>query len=394
MDTLSNREFQELLEFGSPQCVSLYMPTHRTGREERQDPVRLKNLLGEAKEQLLERGADSRQLEPMLRPAESLLADTNFWQNQDDGLALFIGPSFFRRYRLPREFVPQAVVGTRFYLKPLIPLSGIMPFFLVAVSQHAVRLFRCTRYDFEEVHLEDVPRDLSEALMLDVTGTQLNRRVGQNRGGDWALNRNTAAGGHPGSFHGQTPWDDKKKEYITQFMHRIDERLHAYLDGSNSPLVFAGVDYLFPLYRQANSYPYLLDSSVEGNPEGLGTGEMHRQARELVLPHFLRAQQDTLERYRELAGSRTQRTAEDIRTIVPAAFHGQVAQLLVDENAQVWGRYDQEHESVAVDPQRERDDEELVDLAAAQTLRNGGTVYALDTAGMPAGTAAAAILRY
>ena len=33
-------------DMGSP-CVSIYMPTHRVGREMQQDPIRLKNLLSE-----------------------------------------------------------------------------------------------------------------------------------------------------------------------------------------------------------------------------------------------------------------------------------------------------------------------------------------------------------
>lgn len=39
--------------------------------------------------------------------------------------------------------------------------------------------------------------------------------------------------------------------------------------GTNMPpLVLAGVEYLLPIYRRANTYPYLLDGGVTGNPEG------------------------------------------------------------------------------------------------------------------------------
>jgi hypothetical protein len=34
-------------------CISIFMPTHRLGREVQQDPIRLKNLLGEAEEHSL-----------------------------------------------------------------------------------------------------------------------------------------------------------------------------------------------------------------------------------------------------------------------------------------------------------------------------------------------------
>ncbi len=38
-------------------CISLYLPTHRAGRKETQeDPIRLKNAVAEAKEQLTQAG--------------------------------------------------------------------------------------------------------------------------------------------------------------------------------------------------------------------------------------------------------------------------------------------------------------------------------------------------
>ena len=46
MDIFTRSELEQLMRKEQQWCVSIYMPTHRTGSEAQQDPVRLKNLLG------------------------------------------------------------------------------------------------------------------------------------------------------------------------------------------------------------------------------------------------------------------------------------------------------------------------------------------------------------
>ncbi|MBE0698970.1 MAG: hypothetical protein IH586_18790, partial [Anaerolineaceae bacterium] len=52
MDILTKAELEQLMRKEQQWCVSFYMPTHRTGVEIQQDPIRLKNLLGEAEKRL------------------------------------------------------------------------------------------------------------------------------------------------------------------------------------------------------------------------------------------------------------------------------------------------------------------------------------------------------
>ena len=42
MDILKQKDLQQLLETSEELCVSMYMPTHRVGREQQQDPIRFK----------------------------------------------------------------------------------------------------------------------------------------------------------------------------------------------------------------------------------------------------------------------------------------------------------------------------------------------------------------
>src|SRR5699024_1298238 len=95
-------------------CVSIYLPTHKMGEEVQQDPIRLKNLLTEAEEQLKERELASQDIEKLLEGPRKLLDQPLFWQHNDKGLALFISNEDFDYYRIPHTFKERVMVGNHF----------------------------------------------------------------------------------------------------------------------------------------------------------------------------------------------------------------------------------------------------------------------------------------
>ncbi len=366
-------------------CVSIFMPTHRAGRETQQDPLRLKNLLGEAEARLIDAGLRSPVAREMLEPAQALLDDSAFWRHMSDGLALFAAPGQFHTYRLPLDLEELLVVAPRFHLKPLLPFfSGDGHFFVLALSQDHVRLLEGTRHSVDEIELEGVPTSMAEALPHEdlQAHLQFQTRTGMaQEGGD------RAAG-----FHGHHP-DDETKNRILRYFHRVDEGLQDVLRNERSPLVLAGVDYLLPIYREANSYRHLVDDEgITGNPEEMRAEELHAPAWEIVEPRFAAAQRKARDAYAQEAG--TGRTSTRLAEVVPAAHYGRVDVLWVALDTQIWGRFDPEAGNLQRREDPEPGDEDLLDLAALQTLSNGGTVYAVDAAGVPGGGPLAALLRY
>jgi hypothetical protein len=122
MDILKQKDLQQLLETSGEWCVSIYMPTHRMGREQQQDPIRFKNLVAGVQEELFEYGLSKPDVQELMRPVESLLTDGDFWQHQSDGLAVFLSPGFSQIYRLPSTFDELVSIGNNFHIKPLLPL--------------------------------------------------------------------------------------------------------------------------------------------------------------------------------------------------------------------------------------------------------------------------------
>jgi hypothetical protein len=71
MDILRRDELNELVEIRSDICVSIYLPTHPSMPETQQDPIRFKNLLARAKDQLIEMSIETAKVDQLLRPAHA-----------------------------------------------------------------------------------------------------------------------------------------------------------------------------------------------------------------------------------------------------------------------------------------------------------------------------------
>jgi hypothetical protein len=389
MKPLSIDEIKTLVENAQSPCVSLYMPTQKAGPETRQNPIRFKNLIREAGERLTEMGMDETKAIEFLQPAKEL--DTNeFWQHQDVGLAIFISPSVFRYYQLPMEFQELVVVSNQFHLKPLLHLvNNDGRFFVLALSQDNVRFFEGTHYNIQEVEVENMPKSLDEALLYDETAKEGQRRMGTSRGGT------ANPFSQPGEFHGQgSPDRDEHQKDILQFFHAIDNALHEKLRDEKAPLLLAGVEYLFAIYREANSYKHLLEEGIHANVDIIKLEELHEQAWQIVEPMYTQSHEAILELYQQIAGEGTGRASSDLKEIIPAAYYQRVDYLLVPVGQHVWGSFDPETMAVNLHSEPQPDDQDVLDFAAIHTLLNGGAVYTVDPGELPDGIPAAAIFRY
>ena len=362
--------------------ISIYMPTHRTV-DVKQDPIRLNNLLREGEKRLIDNGLRAKDARQLLEPAQNLLTDDFFWRHQSESLAIFSSPGIFRSFRLPYNFQELVVVGEHFHIKPLLPLlSSDGLFYVLAVSQNETRLLQCSRYSVRTITPEGIPESLAEALKYDESERQLQFHTGTS----------TGPGRRSAIFHGQGVGTDDAKDNILRYFKQIDHGLRELLREEQAPLVIAGVDYLHPIYRQANSYPHLLQEGIQGNVDETSPEGLQQQAWSVVQPYFQREQLEAVKHYHEAAG--TGLSASDVEQVILAGYDGRIATLFVALGVQQWGKFDAEQRKVHLYKEAEPGTQDLLDLAAAHTLTHGGTVYAVETGKVPSHTAVAAIFRY
>ncbi len=390
MDHVTKDDLTTLIDRQGKWCVSIYMPTVRAGTETQQNPIRFRNLLREAEERLVDLGMRAPEAQEMLKPLDDLQNDIHFWRHQSDGLAVFLCEGEVRSFRVPVDFRERVVVNERLYIKPLLPLfSGDGRFYILAISQDQIRLLEGTRDSVAEVELTGVPESMAEALWPDDPERQLQFRTirSQPRGG---------TGGTEGTvaFHGHGVGDELDKQDIKRYLQKVDRGLMDKLADERAPLLLAGVDYLLPIYREATKYQYLLDEGLTGNPDNLSARELHAQAWELVKPVFTKAQADAAARYHEHAGRDDGQASNDLKTVLRAAHEGRIDVLFVAVGAQEWGQFRTHSFNVHVHPEMQPGDQDLIDLAAVQTVVNGGTVYAVEQDEVPGGGPIAAVFRY
>jgi hypothetical protein len=382
VDVLSRDDLDLLIQQPRSTCVSLYMPTHRSGPETQQDPIRLKNLIGRAEESLVGTGIRHQDASGVLHPARELIDDGAFWRHQSGGLALFLRAEWFRCYRLPLDLEELVVVSDRFHVSPLLPLlTGDGRFFVLALSENEARLLVGTRSAVHVVNVPGLPAGVTDALRYDDPQRELGSHA--------------AASGGPGArvvVHGQGIGEEVQKERLGRYLQAVDGALRPSLREQEAPLVLAGVEYVRAMYRNINTYPHLLEAGISGSPDRTSSEELHRAAWALVEPLFARGRDEAVAAYREALG--TGRASDNLEEVLTAAEAGRIDVLFVPTGLHVLSA---PHGSAGVahaDGGQELGGRDLIEQAVVRTMLNGGTVYAVPEGEMPKRAPVAALFRY
>lgn len=370
--TLDRKQLKQLADCKSAPAVSLYLPTHRTGRETRQDPIRLKNLLKDAEQQLESQGHDAATRQQVLAAAEQIPEEVtdDFWRNGRDGLALLLDSDKSLCFKLPIDVPEVAAVGEGFVLGPLVRyLQGDGHYYVLAASQNSLRMLSGDKHHLDEIEVDSLPEDFRDALNIDEYQSSLQ------------FHSHTTGTGSDAIYHGHGggEGEDKKKQLL-EYFHRIDKPLSRFLNDERAPLVFAGVEYLFPIFQQACSYDHLLDKPLAGNPDDRSAEELHTGTWEIAAPYFQSRMAEQIERFGTAKAGDF--GSDKVEEIDQAATRGQIATLFVAQSA-----YDQAQGS---------SDGNLKKVASVcnQTLLTDGEVFICDDSQMPTESSMAAIYRF
>jgi hypothetical protein len=377
-------EIGSLAEWEGGPCSTIMIATHRTGREASGDPIRYRNQLRRAQEQLAARGLRGTKALRLLDPALKLSEDPFFWEHQDEGLAVFTCQEWSRHFCIPYTLPEISIVQDRPYLVPLFPLLGAEDvFYVLASSQTKTRLLKGSRYHIQDRPLEVV--GINEALGTEPREEHLQFHTAAPSG----------ARGQGTVYHGQGGPSEEAKERLLAYFRMIDDRVsQVMVNGlAPAPLILAMVDYLQPIYRQASKYKNILSDGITGNPDELSENALHQAAWNIVAQYSLQPQREAIATYLRLAGSG--HTSSDITEILRAAHEGRVASLLMSKLIQQWGVFDSEtNDTLLLGDAPGSIGEELLNLAAVQTILHGGQVYTLGMDQTFGESPLAAVFRY
>jgi hypothetical protein len=219
----SRSDLDELVAMDARPALSIYFPTHIAGREIRQDPIRLKNLLSSAADRLAATWRRP-EIEDFLGPAESLVGDEEFWRHQQQGLAAFLAP------------VSTASTNSRFRFRRRASSATI------SISSPC---FRCSRTPAHSGCSRSAP-----ATPASTRGP----------GGNFPKTRGSicrrASAAKAQSF-GDHP-DQIRKEELLEFLHRVVLPVEPLIKRSPAPVIVAGAS------RAPRAFP--ADRRMEGDP--------------------------------------------------------------------------------------------------------------------------------
>jgi hypothetical protein len=388
-DLLSREAVRGLIELEQSPALSIYFPTVRGAVEPEENSLRLKDAIRSARLKLKAFGRRPQSIDAFFDPLETLRDDTGFWRHQTEGLALFRTDRTLEQFRLPFPPEAEASLGHGFHIKPLLPALGTSGyFFILALSQNAIRLLRATRFGAEEVDLTgiDMPRSLADALRYDdLERPDLQSHSGARAGGRSRHDsRGTIFGGRVGS--------EEHKEQVRRFVKGVDRGLHQVLKARREPLIVACVEYEFPLFKEVTSYRQLLKEHIEGSPDGIHAQALVASARPIVDAHHDSALHHVAEQFGNSQG--TGLASSDIAEVTLAALDGRVDSLFARRDDAVWGTADYGARSVTIHDGPGDGSIDLTDTAARATLLNRGRVYVVENDRMPVDASTAALFRY
>jgi hypothetical protein len=384
MEHISNEKFSQLAQVHQPHCISIFIPTHRAGMEvnENIDQKHLKNKIKTVREELRTYQLKDQDIDKILKPAEDLLEDSGFWNLLSEGLAIFIHPGFFEYYTLPVSFEPYTYISDHFYLKPLIPyLNDDGHFFLLTLSQNEVKVYEGFPHELRHLVIEELlPARLEEVVGFDYQQKNLQWRSGQTEYGGTI-------------FHGHGAATEMAKKEMHKYFRAVNDGLMKYLYDKNYPLVVATVDYLFPIFKEANDYKHLFHDFIPGNPEHEKPQQLHQKAKAVLADYFNKKRIEKVKAFE--AAMSINRAAYKEEEVVQVALNQRVDTLFIRKGDDLWGKFDPENQQVLFSDGKSNQNVSLTNLAAVHTILNRGTVYLQDSDQMPEpATKLNALLRY
>lgn len=372
LETLTRADLTALASYRGP-ALSLLLPTPWRGSEARQVAIALKVLLRDAEEQAAARGPAAEIAAELLDPIRALIDEAGFWRRTGRGAALFSAPGLFRAFRLIEPAPSRAVLGERFFLRPLLGRLDDVAFRVLAISRNRVRLLEGGPESLSELDLGPMPGSFDEALgeLQLYRGLQHHSATPAGRGRRSVI------------FHGHGAGDEENLEDdLFRYFRLVADGLRQRLGENGPPLVIAAAAEHLPLLGRARLPGTVLDDAVAGNPDHLSEHELHGLAWPVVEAWARGADATEVERVHGCS-DRTRLTSE-VSAVLRAAAAGRIDTLLTARGAELWGTFETATQATVVHTTPEPGDEELINRAACETLLGRGAVHELAAEELPA----------
>jgi len=372
----------EFLTARKPPCLSLYQPTFRHHPDNRQDPIRFRNLV-KRMEDSLARKYSSSETRAFLEPFRALAADRAFWNHALDGLAVLSSPGLFKVFKLQRPVPERAVVADSFHIKPLMRIfQSADRYQVLGLNREGIKLFEGNRDALDEIEpAPGVPRTIIEALGKELTEPHLT-----------VASYGLGAGKTP-MRHGHGGKKDEVDKDAERFFRVVDRAiLEHHSRPSGLPLLLAALPEHGALFRKVSRNPQLADEGIDIHPDSLTADALRDRAWRAFEPRFRARLAGLVE---EFGAARAKGIgSDDPAQAAEAAAAGRVATLLIEAGRQVSGRIDAATGRIETADPADPEVDDLLDDLGELVLKRGGQIVIVPSERMPTRTGIAATYRF
>lgn len=374
---VNESKISELINKKGNLLITVTMPTHKSGEDTKQDPIRFKNLLSEAANKLEKKGMKEAEIDNFLNEARELLEKPLFWSHTDRGLAVYISDSGFEYFKVPYDLESMAYVNDHYLITPLLPMMSLDGTFCVlAVSRQNARLLHCTRNETEDITPENVSTSVEEYLEVDPQKQ---------------LQFHSGAKGQSAMFFGHNANEEDKMVVVEQYFRELEKGITPIMRDRNDPLVLIGLNENLVMYDKINNYGRLVGDKINHNPDELSDTELKNKGWEVIKKHFLKDMYESLKQFPEKG---TDRVSNNLSEIAEATVMGRSQTVFISRGEKKWGMYDPEEHTLHYSNNPGLEDVELLNWLSITAHKTGSKVYVLPKEDMPMRSMVAAEYRF
>jgi hypothetical protein len=299
---MNRSDIQRLQAVRGFPAVTIYAPTHRSYPDNQQDPVRVRNLVKEAKERLAMEA--EKPIANALGEALDEVVETIDFEHTLDGLGIFVGDNVSAVHLMPFRTEAQVVVDETFATRNLVHALNRSPRYRVlSLSEKPTRL-----YEGMHTYLEEVT-DHRFPLV--------------NEGPD-------GAGPVKGTPHGNSALrDERHRAFFREVSRRVSE-LHAM---EPLPIVLVGIERYQAFFREvAANTPHgdAIVATVTGSHDKTPAHELGQKVWPTVVEWIESRKAARLTELEQAVGAG--RSASGLQQVWRAAKENRGAVLLVEED--------------------------------------------------------------
>jgi hypothetical protein len=345
-------------------AVTITLPTHRSAPENRQDPIRVRNLVEQATNRLLGE-FNKREIEVLVGRLQAL-AESIEYRNTLDGLALFVTHEFSQLVYLPFSLKERVAVDDTFFLRDLVFAMNRTPrYWVLALSEKPTRLFEATRENLVEIREGGFPM------------------VHERPGGEEPL---------PGGFGVRK--SAHRDERHRQFFRDIDAALKPFLADDPLPLAVVGVDRYLSFYSEVSDHKNAVTTTLTGSHDKTSAHELGKLIWPLVKASLAEERQQVLTELDKATGER--KIASTVGEAWRMAHEGRGRLLLVEEDFHYPARVDEGGTQLSPAEDVEAPDviDDAVDEIITAVLEKQGKVVFIENGQLQEHGRIALILRY